>query len=124
MAKILVIEDDKIIAAVLERFLTQAGHAVALAHDGKAGAQHFAANPADLVITDMFMPDKDGLEFLREFRTQRPNLPVIAISGGGSVPAGSVLTMARMLGAREVLQKPIRAKELVEAVDRCFAPAA
>ena len=121
VANILVIEDDKIVATIVEKFLSNGGHTVTVAHDGDAGLRAVAADPPDLVITDVFMPEKDGLEAIRELRAKNPTLPVIAMSGGGSGAAGAeILRVARLLGAKEVLKKPLTSAEVLGAVERCL----
>ena len=105
MAKILVIEDDKIVASIVAKFLSNGGHAVTVANDGDEGLRAVAADVPDLVITDVFMPEKDGLEAIRELREKNPKLPVIAMSGGGSgASGGEILRLAHILGAKEVLK--------------------
>ena len=121
MAKILVIEDDKIVATIVEKFLSNGGHTVTVANDGDAGLRAVATDPPDLVITDVFMPEKDGLEAIRELRTKNPTLPVIAMSGGGSGASGAeILRIASILGAKEVLKKPLTSAEVLGAVERCL----
>ncbi len=120
MAKILLIEDDKVVAASLAIFLKNDGHIVETAYDGMHGMASVAANPPDIVVTDLFMPEKDGLEAIRELRVLRPDLPVIAISGGGSLSSNDALRLAKSLGAQEILSKPILADQLRSAVKRCL----
>ena len=120
MAKILVIEDDKVVAASLATFLRKDGHAVETVHDGIQGLARIAADSPDVVVTDVFMPEMDGLEAIRALRLERPDLPIIAISGGGSISSTDVLRMAHALGAKEILSKPILAEQLRNAVKRCL----
>jgi two-component system chemotaxis response regulator CheY len=105
MAKILVIEDDAIMRMAIEHALRGAGHAVLLAINGKDGMNALRQNSPDLVVTDLFMPEQDGLETIAELRKLRPNLPVIAISGGNLI-SEEMLSVAKELGAQQVLQKP------------------
>lgn len=112
----LVIDDDIQIREMLKQLLQMAEYEVWDAPDGNAGIKIHHGNPADLVITDLIMPGKEGLETIMEFRRQSPGLKIIAISGGGKVDANEYLGMARMLGAQKVLSKPFEPGELLEAV--------
>ena len=120
MAKILVIEDDKVVAASLATFLKKDGHAVETVHDGIQGMASVAVDSPDVVVTDIFMPEMDGLEAIRTLRLQRPDLPIIAISGGATLSSTDALRMAHALGAKEILSKPILAEQLRSAVTRCL----
>jgi CheY-like chemotaxis protein len=80
MAQILVIEDDAEVRALLERMLKSAGHEVIFAADGREGVDRYCAKAADLVITDLYMPNQDGLETIIDLRRRSPNVPIIAIS--------------------------------------------
>ena len=82
MARILVIDDAKLVRDLLRQFLTRAGHEVIEADDGLKAAELYGNRPADLVICDLVMPNRDGLETLRELRRVDPNAKVIMISGG------------------------------------------
>ncbi len=123
MAKILLIEDDKVVAASLATFLKKDGHAVETVHDGLHGMAAVEAEAPDIVVTDVFMPEMDGLEAIRELRSKKPGLPVIAISGGGTLSSTDALRMAHALGAKEILTKPILAEQLRNAVRRCLVGA-
>ena len=122
MANILVIDDDKVVAGMIVAFLKADGHAVRMETNGKLGMESIASHPTDVVITDMFMPEKDGLEAIRELRVLRPDLPVIAISGGGTAAGGAeILNIARLMGAKAVITKPVMKAELLSAVQKCLA---
>jgi two-component system, chemotaxis family, chemotaxis protein CheY len=111
-------DDDADVRLVLADNLRSAGHTVSLAADGQEGMRKFRADPADLVITDIFMPAKEGLETILELRRLVPNLPIIAISGR---PVGStMLCIARHLGAVATLQKPFSRDELLSAVEQAL----
>jgi CheY-like chemotaxis protein len=123
MARILVIEDDADMRLWMEHTLISAGHRVTLATDGKEGVKTFRKGSADLVITDLFMPNQEGLETIRQLQKEFPDIAIIAISGEaggilteefGVVP--TMLTAARQLGASAVLQKPFMSQELIEMV--------
>jgi CheY-like chemotaxis protein len=118
MARILVIDDDPDMRALLEQTLKSAGHEVALAADGREGLEQYRAKPAGLVITDLYMPNQGGLETIMELRRRFPEVVIIAISG--KPEAGTMLSIAQKLGAVEVLQKPFVADELLAAVGKAL----
>ena len=114
MANILVIDDDPEMRSALEQTLTMAGHRVRLAEDGEEGLKLLRAQPANLVITDIFMPKMEGLETINALRQDFPNVPVIAISGRPEL--GNVLAIARRLGAVRILAKPFQSPELLDVI--------
>ncbi|MCP4349646.1 MAG: response regulator [Desulfobacterales bacterium] len=116
MKHILIIEDDEQVRAFLGEMLRREGYEVAEASDGKAGMKAFIENPAQLVITDIFMPEKEGLEVIRELKRDFPETNIIAISGGGFQPE-TYLYAACKLGANRTFLKPVERKKLVEAVN-------
>lgn len=116
MAKILVIDDEPSILLMIKKMLEKAGHEVDMALNGKEGMQIFEKNKADLLITDIIMPEKEGLETIVEMRKKYPVLKIIAISGGGRISADGYLPGAKLLGANMVFQKPLIQKEFLEAV--------
>src|SRR5689334_4988409 len=117
MGRILVIEDDAEMRAMLRETLTSAGYEVFLSADGKEGMKQYREKPADLVITDIFMPTQEGLETIIKLRRYYPSLPIVAISGN-SAAARPMLTVAQQLGATEILQKPFFAPELLAVVTK------
>ena len=118
MARILVIDDDPDTRELLEQMLKGAGHQVSLAADGSEGVKQFCANPADLVITDLYMPGQEGIETIIQLRRQNPTAAILAISGkAGAEP---MLFVARKLGAIETLHKPFVAEELLASVERAL----
>jgi CheY-like chemotaxis protein len=116
MKKILIIDDDDQIRGMIRQMLMREGYEVVEASNGKQGAQIFREKPADLVITDLIMPQKDGIEIIMELRRDYPALKIIAISGGGRGAPELYLKEARLLGAHLVLRKPFERQELLEAV--------
>ena len=116
MASILVIDDDQSIREVLRKVLERAGHTVSEAADGKAALRSFAGDPTDVVITDIYMPEMDGIEFLIRVREAFPEARIIAMSGGGFLDQESVLDAASKLGAVGVLEKPFSPEECLEVV--------
>ena len=117
MAKIVLIDDDPTIQKSVARFLTAEGHEVAVAGNGIAGLKLLAENLPDLVITDIMMPEMDGLEILLNIRKQYTGLPVIAISGGMRALPINFLKQAKMFGARYVFEKPVPLDVLLNAVN-------
>lgn len=118
MAHILIIDDEPGILKILRKILEGAGHTVSDAPDGEVALRQFEGQPADLVITDIFMPGMDGIEFLVSIRKTAPNARVLAMSGGGLLSRDQALSDASLLGADQILQKPFSKDEVLEAVER------
>jgi len=116
MARILVIDDEEAIREVLEVMLTGEGYEVIEAADGRDGMKRFQENPFDLVITDLIMPEKEGIETIIDLRRHYPQVKVIAVSGGGIVPGADYLTVAQAVGAHRVFEKPFVVADLLKAV--------
>ncbi len=115
-SRILVIEDDPKVRELLRRMLTRKGHQVDEAADGQEGIHSFRNHPADLIITDLIMPGKEGLETIVDLRREFPRLRIIAISGGGSDGQGSYLNTAQLCGADMTFRKPFDTMEFMDAV--------
>jgi CheY-like chemotaxis protein len=116
MALILIIDDDVQIRAMLRRILGRAGYEVVEAPDGRQGIRLHRQQPADLIITDIIMPEKEGIETIMELRHDFPGLKILAISGGGREPPDEYLQMAKSFGAQRTLAKPFGPKDLLKAV--------
>ncbi len=116
MAKILVLDDEPSILLMIKKMLEREGHEVDLAMNGMEGMELFEKNKPDLVITDIIMPEKEGLETILELRKKHPELKIIAISGGGRIGPQGYLPSAKYLGADMVFQKPLVQKEFIQAV--------
>ena len=116
MASILVIDDDPQIGRLLEKVLGRAGHEVVVAVNGKEGLRLFREGTFDLIITDLIMPEKEGLEIIMELRQKYPQTKIIAMSGGGRIGPDSYLKMANTLGAKKTLTKPFGREDLLSAV--------
>jgi len=116
MARILVVDDEPEVREFLRQALTMDGHEVATAGDGEAGMQAVLRDGADLVITDLIMPHKGGIVFIKELRDERPSLPVLAISGGGRTGRFNFLPVARTFPGVWALKKPFRTAELLGLV--------
>jgi CheY-like chemotaxis protein len=116
MARVLVVDDQPAYRRAMLKVLERAGYDTAEAEGGAEGLRQVAAQPVDLVVTDLFMPDMDGLEFMRELARRRPGMKVIAISGGGFMDAGSILAVASTLGAVRTLSKPVDPPQFLSVV--------
>jgi DNA-binding response OmpR family regulator len=117
MARILLIDDDELLRAMLSRTLAHFGHAVTEARNGKEGLRLFAALGADIVITDLVMPDKEGIEVVMELRAGSNPPLIIAMSGGGRRNHTDYLRLAKHLGATAILSKPFSSDVLMAAVN-------
>lgn len=116
MASILLIEDDPDIRSLLGDILELAGHQVTATGDGSIGIARYRGSPADLVITDIFMPGKEGIEIIRELRQIDPQVKIIAISGGGARGRLDVLDSAQIFGAARALEKPFAPETLLATI--------
>jgi DNA-binding response OmpR family regulator len=116
MKRIMIIDDNDQVRSLLREMLELADYAVADAPNGEIGARLFRQQPADLVITDIFMPEKEGLETIRELRRDFPGVKIIAISGGGSRGDLAYLPTAKKLGADRTFVKPFEMDALLTAV--------
>jgi two-component system, chemotaxis family, chemotaxis protein CheY len=116
VASVLIIDDDTSIRKVLRTALERAGHRVDEAGNGAEGMQRYRTAPADLVITDLFMPDQDGIETIQELRAGYPNARILAISGGAVGTTTGTLTDAMLFGADATLAKPFTMQQLTSAV--------
>jgi DNA-binding response OmpR family regulator len=114
--RILVIDDYDPFRAFLTDVLNDAGYEVSEARNGRDGLRLFRESPTDLVITDVLMPEKDGIEIITELRRDFPKVKIIAVSGGGSYSADGYLQMAKLLGSARTLAKPVRSELLLEVV--------
>ncbi len=119
MAQILLIDDDDLLRGVLAKALVHAGHVVIQAGDGQQGVELARATTVDLVITDLIMPVQEGVETIVKLRRERPDLPIIAISGGVT-HSKLYLDIAAKIGARRILAKPFTPQELLAAIDEVF----
>ncbi len=116
MKKILIIDDDHHILLMIKKMLERAGFEVDLASNGNEGLELFRKMPAELVITDIIMPEKEGLETILEMRRLEPDLKIIAMSGGGNISADNYLETAKIFGASLVLEKPFSQNTMILAV--------
>lgn len=116
MARILVIDDEDAYRQMIRQMLEQAGYDVLEVSNGKDGLNVYQAEKPDLVITDLIMPEQEGIETIIGLRRENPDARIIAISGGGRIAATDFLPIARKFGARHVLAKPFRREQLLEAI--------
>ena len=116
MPRILLLDDDEALRLLLARILRAAGYEVADAPDGATGLRLWRERGADLVVTDLHMPDTNGIEVILALQTYAPALPVIAMSGGQRALDLDLLGSAQLLGAVRVLAKPFSKEEFLAAV--------
>lgn len=116
MARIFVFDDEESILMMLKKMLEREGHEIETATNGKEGMDLFEKGKPDLLITDIIMPEKEGLETILQLRKRFPDLKIIAISGGGRIGPDEYLPVAKLLGASAVFQKPLIPKEFLQTV--------
>jgi len=116
MHRILIIDDEPHILLMLKKMLERAGYEIDLASNGKEGLALFQNKPSDLVITDIIMPEKEGLETIREMRRIQSELKIIAMSGGGKISAENYLNTAKIFGASRIIEKPFSQQDMVSTV--------
>ena len=121
MASILLIVDDDTLRTLTAEVLRQAGHTVSEAPDGKTGLKLYHAGPHDLIITDIVMPNMDGLELIMGLRHATPRPRIIAVSGNAQFSATVYLPVAKKLGVQRALAKPVRPEVLLQAVAEVLA---
>ncbi|HUZ71623.1 MAG TPA: response regulator [Stellaceae bacterium] len=123
MSVILVIDDERKIRQMVSGILVNAGYDVLEARDGAEGLQFCRTTVVDVVITDIVMPGKEGIETIRELRREYPDIRIVAMSGGGGRDNNAYLEFAQRLGADEIIAKPFRAGDLTAILERLIAKA-
>jgi CheY-like chemotaxis protein len=123
MARILVIDDELVIRQALAIMLANVGHKVETAENGRAGLELLERESFDLVLTDILMPEMDGVEAMRKLRALPSPPKIVAMSGGVQLSREDFPRAAELLGADAALSKPFRARELYALVDRLLGPA-
>ena len=117
MAKILIVDDEPQLREMLTDMLEMDEHEVVEAVNGVEGVKKYHESKPDLIITDLVMPEQNGIDMLLELKKKVPNLSVLAISGGGGITGSfDYLPIAKLIGAKQVLKKPFGIDELREAV--------
>jgi CheY-like chemotaxis protein len=122
MACILVVEDDRDLREMLKTSLLKRKYTVLEASNGKEALTRFKPTITDLVITDLIMPDEDGLKVIMKIKEIKPSIKVIAISGGGKAGPGNYLNLAKALGADEIFSKPFSVNDLLRKIDELLDP--
>ncbi len=122
MARILLIDDDRLVRQLLRTVLEDVGHVVEEATDGRQGLKKFHQEPFDLVIVDIFMPRVDGLQTIIEMKESHPHMKSIAISGGGLTKEMAFLSYAKTFGADRIFSKPLDMKEFMKATEELIGP--
>lgn len=118
MASILVVDDDKSLRDLLAGVLQEQGYDVETAEEGNEALERMETTPFDMVISDIIMPGKEGIETIREIRELYPTVRIIAMSTGGSLGNAQILEYARMIGAHEAIRKPVELPVLIETISR------
>ena len=116
-ASILLVEDEDGLAEVLERTLVAADYQVTWAKNGKEALRIYDPQKFNMVLTDLIMPEKEGLELISELKRTNPAIKIIAMSGGGTVGPHSYLSIAQRFGAMQLLAKPFSSDELLAVVE-------
>lgn len=122
MAGIMIVEDDHDLREMLKVSLLQRKYIVIEASTGKEAIAKFKPSLVDLVVTDIIMPDEDGLKVIMKLKEIKPNIRIIAISGGGKAGPGNYLNLARALGADEIFPKPFSVQALLTRIDAILEP--
>ena len=123
IASVLVVDDEKSVRYMLRQVLERTGYRVFEASNGHEALRVLDEHNADLLIIDIIMPKKDGIETVIEIRRRSPDLPIVAISGGGGPPNLSYLDIARKFGADHILRKPFSVVELLNVVNKALGKA-
>lgn len=121
MPHVLLIDDDELIRDTLGSALEEANFTVDLAADGEEAINRFKKKAPDVIVTDIIMPHKEGIETIIEFTRIAPDVPIIAISGGGRTKRMDFLEIAAKLGAKATLHKPFLPSQLIAEIERVLA---
>lgn len=118
--RILIIDDDAAVRDTIGQILGERGYEVLIAENGQRGLAIFRADRPDLIVTDIVMPVMEGLQTIKEIRRERPDMKIVAVSGGSRGSRHNFLEIARELGAWDVIVKPFDPDDFVDCIDRCF----
>jgi CheY-like chemotaxis protein len=121
MATILVADDDELLARMLEKALLRSGHQVIRAANGVEALRLYDPAKVDLVLTDLIMPEKEGLELIMSLRKINKEIKIIAMSGGGRSGPENYLPIAKQMGSKAVLKKPFSIELLQQTVNQILA---
>ncbi len=122
MASILILDDEEAMREALRMVLEEDGHEVSEASDGISGIALYREQPTDIVVTDLIMPQKDGIETIRDLRREFPRLKIIALSGRGGTAINANLERAKRVGADVTILKPCEPEEIREAIRDLMEP--
>ena len=120
MPRILVADDTPELRTVMRKMLETKGYTVIEAANGQEAVDAFQKQPIDVVVMDIIMPEKDGFDAILELRRINPRVSIIAISGGALIAGSKYLAITQMLGVQDVLSKPFRPEDLLNAVGKCL----
>lgn len=120
VARVLIVEDQDLVRRSMRMWLEQAGYEVEEAADGESGLRLLGSHPVDLVVTDVIMPNVEGLELIRRLRRHHPDVKIIVVSGSPPIGGMSILDAALKLGADFAVAKPFTPRDLTSAVLRCL----
>jgi CheY-like chemotaxis protein len=118
MSKILLIDDDAAFRMLVSLWLTRAGHEVVIASNGRQGVQLASEQSFDMIVTDIVMPDQEGIETIMTLRRDGKHMPILAMSGGGALDNSFYLRSAQALGANDTIAKPFTSSDLLGKVSR------
>ena len=120
MGRILIIDDDRSMRIILEKILHSGGHETVSAENGREGIRLYRENPVDLILTDLIMPDRDGLEVVREISAEFPDAKIFAMTSYDSTGSKGYLELAVEYGALRTFQKPFNRDDLLAAIDEAL----
>lgn len=122
MTQVLIVDDDEIFRTMLEEMVQREGYEVTAVGDGDAALHAVDQSPPDLIITDILMPEKDGMELMTELAQRGSQIPIIAISGGGRTINLDFLELAELMEVRATLSKPFTRESLRQAITEALSP--
>ena len=117
MPRVLIIEDEAELREMIKTTLIRRKYTVMEASNGKEALLHFKPSMTDLVVTDLIMPEEDGLKVIIKLKELKPSLKIIAVSGGGKAGPGGYLNLAKALGAHAVISKPFSINDLIVKIE-------
>ena len=115
--KVCVVDDDHLVREIVDTLLSAKGYTVLQAKDGQASLQILAQDTPDLLITDIMMPNQDGIETILSVKQSFPTMPILAMSGSSDASGADYLAMAQKFGADALIRKPFAAELFLEKVD-------